>query len=458
MAMHLNVRVIGTLAVVLFSSAMISCNQEKCPDTPPIVQVRGQVLGLADNVAVVGALVQAMDVNGAPVGTTGVTDENGNYSLDIAEFVDEDGLLIDNAFTLRVQAQRFQEFPTDIRPALPIDTTDAVEETVEFEAKIQCQATVFAIENALTTVLLIALPGNTSALGSISGNVMGENNEGILVVAEGAAGAFTGYSDTAGKYTIFNVPTGAYTVNGYALGVQFIPANTSLGAGEIMTDVNLNPSADSLSNLSGNVQLVNPGTGSLTSVVLALESTFSDVSGRGKVPPGLRVGGVTGAFSIEAIPNGTYVVLAAFENDFLVRDPDQNIGGTELVTITLPDAVQGNNVVLPEGFKVTGALEVVSPGADGPEEITDLTPTFQWAEDSSEDGYEIWVLDSFGNELWRTEIPGVSGSSVVSLTYAGPALEPGIFYQFRVESFRERSGGRSAISATEDLKGVFFIL
>lgn len=40
--------------------------------------------------------------------------------------------------------------------------------------------------------------------------------------------------------------------------------------------------------------------------------------------------------------------------------------------------------------------------------------------------------------------------------YDGPALEIGMFYQFRATSFRERNGPRTAISTTEDLKGVFF--
>jgi len=33
-----------------------------------------------------------------------------------------------------------------------------------------------------------------------------------------------------------------------------------------------------------------------------------------------------------------------------------------------------------------------------------------------------------------------------------------MFYQFRATSFRERSGVRTHISSTEDLKGVFFFM
>ena len=118
----------------------------------------------------------------------------------------------------------------------------------------------------------------------------------------------------------------------------------------------------------------------------------------------------------------------------------------------------GNVGNLPEGFKVTGALAVIEPGADGPEEVTTPTPTLEWEDDSSEEGYEIHVFDAFGNEVWSDEIGPVSGSATVTQVYAGPALEAGMFYQFRITSFRERDAERTAISTTEDLKGVFFFL
>ena len=113
---------------------------------------------------------------------------------------------------------------------------------------------------------------------------------------------------------------------------------------------------------------------------------------------------------------------------------------------------------LPEGFKVTGALAVVSPGSDGPEQILTATPTFEWEDDSSEDGYQIRVIDAFGNETWNEEIGPVTGSATVTYAYAGPDLLPGMFYQFRTRSFRDKNGIRTSISTTEDLKGVFFYL
>jgi len=105
-------------------------------------------------------------------------------------------------------------------------------------------------------------------------------------------------------------------------------------------------------------------------------------------------------------------------------------------------------------FKVTGALDVVSPGANGPEQASSVTPTFTWDDDSSEKAYDLMVLDAFGAIVWQTSIPGVTGSPTVSVTYGGPALQSGMYYQFRAIS---RDAASNALSQTEDLKGVFYL-
>lgn len=409
--------------------------------------IRGVVLDLADQSLIEGALVQAVDINGAAVGTSGESNADGAYELTVPAVRHEEGAPVDGIYTLRVQAAAYQEFPTSIRPALPLDATTA-------EAGDEA----WVIENALTTVGLIHLPGDTADLGAISGQIVAENNAGVLVVAEGADTAFTGFSDSDGLYTVFNVPGGSYIVRGYAAGVQVNPATATLESGASKSGVDLTASPNSLSTVSGNVQIVNASGDAQTSVVLAVESTFVEAAARGTVPPGLRVGEVVGAFSIENVPDGRYVVLAAFENDALVRDPDQTIGGTAIVRLELPDPEMANDLILSEGFKVTGALAIIAPGAGGPEQILDTQPTLRWEDDSSEDGYEIRVFDAFGTEVWADETGPVTGSGEVAHSYAGPPLEPGMFYQFRVTSFRERSGERTAISSTEDLEGVFFYL
>ncbi len=121
----------------------------------------------------------------------------------------------------------------------------------------------------------------------------------------------------------------------------------------------------------------------------------------------------------------------------------------------LQEITVANAAVTVPGFKITGALDVVSPGAAGPEEVTG-TPNFSWKDDSSEDGYEVVVFDTFGKEIWRkADVPRVTGSGNVTQAYGGPALTPGQYYQFRAYSWRDKSGGKTYISATEDLKGVF---
>lgn len=413
----------------------------------PLV-IRGMVFDIATQMPIQGALIQAADINGAAVGTSGETDEAGNYTLTVPATRDPNGVPVDGVYTLRVQAQAYQEFPTAIRPALPLDAETATQEDGTW-----------VIENSLTIVALIPLPGDTSQLGWIKGAINADLNSGVLVIAEGQDEALTGFSDSEGHYTIFNVPAGSYTIQGYFAGLQLKAVQTSLTAGQQKTEVDLSQADRPLSTVSGDVQIVNAPGGSQTSVILAVESTFVDAAGRGKVPPGLRVGEITGAFTIPDVPDGRYVVLAAFENDMLVRDPDLSISGTTVVRITVPDPTQGNAITFSEGFKVTEALNVVRPGADQPQQVATPTPTLTWEDDSSEDGYIIRVFDSFGEQAWEDEMGPVSGSATVTHRYAGPALEVGMYYQFRVTSFRDtKNAGRVAISTTEDLKGVFFHL
>ena len=191
------------------------------------------------------------------------------------------------------------------------------------------------------------------------------------------------------------------------------------------------------------------GTG--TSVVLVVESTFNDMLKRGEVPPGLRAPKsgpptLTNTFMIEGVPDGKYVALAAFENDGLVRDPDTNIGGTQINHITIP----GTAMPLPS-FKITGALAVISPGAADVPDVAAAPVTFKWQDDSSEDAYTLDVFDSHGAEVWGPiNLPSVSGGNVTA-AYGGPALTGGQYYQFRATSMKKGV----PISQTEDLRGVF---
>lgn len=402
------------------------------------VLVEGRVVrASAPDQGVEGARVAGRDENGAPVSLgIAASDKDGKYALQVPATRKSDGTPAVPDLLLRADAPGFATFPSGLRVAIPIDVSSPVLED-----------NVYHVVNDSTTIALDALP-DASDLGSVSGKVLAESAGGTLVVAGGA----TALADRDGSYVVFNVPAGEQEVRGYARGLSLEPAHASVEADAETKNVDLAVSDAALGSVSGDVSFVN-ASAQTTSVVLVVESTFNDTLKRGEVPRGLRAFPVTGKYTFDQVPAGDYVVLAAFENDELVRDPDTAIGGTAIQHISV--AAAGVDV---QGFKITGALDVVGPGAEGPEAVPGNV-TFEWADDSSEDGYEVTVLDTFGNEVWKdTEVPRVTGSSSVTLAYGGPALDPG-YYQFRAVSWRsnKKGGGRTYISATEDLKGVFIV-
>jgi hypothetical protein len=402
----------------------------------PVI-VEGKVVRLDDpDVGIKGARVLARDENGASVSDIAVSTEDGSYKLKVPSARKEDGTPVLPELLLRADAAGFATFPGGLRIAIPVDVSTPTKNDSGYH-----------VTNASTTVALDEL-ADTTGLGSVSGKVIPKGSGGTLVVA----GASTGVADTDGTYVLFNVPAGDYDVRGYRQGLSLESAAASVTAGEETKDVNLAASEAALGAVTGTLSFVN-ATARTTSVVLVVESTFNDALARGEVPQGLRAYPVTGTYSFTDVPAGDYVVLAAFENDDLVRDPDMAIGGTAIQHISVADA----NVDV-TGFKITGALGVVSPGADGPEQVSGAI-SFEWADDSSEDGYEVTVLDTFGEQVWQNvDVPSVSGSTTVTAAYEGDALAPG-YYQFRAVSFRlsKSSDTRTYISATEDLKGVFIV-
>lgn len=408
------------------------------------VWIQGTVLSTEDGAPVEGAHVQARDADGAATGTSAVTAADGTYQLEVPAIRTDDGTPVQTEITLAAQAQNFDLFPSAVRPALPVDLAGS-----------QAGKDALVVQNAITEIRLMPLQGDLTANGIISGTLGGEDCAGVLVVAETQTVGYVGFSNAECEYTVFNVPAGACTVAGYASGVQFTPVTATVSAAAETTGVDLAVSNNPLRAVTGMVSIVNAPGGSVTSVILAVESTFTEGAAQVHVPRGLRVDNVSGDFSIENVPDGKYVVLAAYENDLLIRDPDTSIGGTTIVHITVPDASGTNTVTLPEGFKVTEALNVVSPGADVPEQVTQEGLAFIWMDDSSEKSYAIEVIDAFGNLVWETTIDGVSGGDgTASVEYAGPDLTEGMYYQFKVTSL---SNAGVPISTTEDLKGVFYL-
>lgn len=421
----------------------------------PVVFV-GRVVDTKTGEGIAGAHVIALDSEGSAATSVSITDPNGDYSLEVPVVRNDDGRPIDDTFTLDGSAQNYQSFPAGVRVALPITTRDA-----------DLANDGYVVDNALTQIGLIPLEAESRQVisGTITpaevddrGHAMSDVT-GVLVVASDGTRSFSGTTDKDGNFTIFNVEDGEYEVRAYAADLQVTPESVDVQA-EDVGGVTLKEEARGTVTVGGNVQIVNAPGGSETSVILVVQDTFDADAARGEVPRGLRapktgVPNVSGDFAIEGVPDGNYVVLAAYENDELVRDPDTNIAGTDFVTIVV-DGTEGPSMTISESFKVTEALEIFGPGPEGPEAVSSA-PTLSWADDSSEDWYEVRVFDAFGDEVWSSlDVSSVSGSDSVDVEYDGP-LEVGMYYQFRVQSWRQPGGGDAApISATEDLRGVFF--
>jgi hypothetical protein len=411
------------------------------------VQLQGKVFNLESKDAIAGAHVTALDENGAPTSPVVVTDAQGNFTLRVPSTrTDDKGAFESRKVTLRASAPDFVPFPQGIRPSLPIDTSAATREKEE-------PAAVAVVQGPLTQVGLIPVPAAEQGRASITGKLQLAAGQPPLVglaVAERGTGetaeAVTAVVGPQGNFTLFNVPAGSWTVRAYAKGQAFKPAAVEV-ASQPVKDVLLERVEGGLGTVSGSVNIVAAPGGSKTSVVLAVESTFNEALGRGEIPPGLRVGDVTNAFSIEGVPPGRYVVLAGFENDALVRDPDPNIAGTKTQRIVVPES--GGQVSIPESFKVTSAITLQEPGAQDGLAQTGATPTFRWAPYSSARTYNLWVLDAQGQEVWRQN--GLAAGTS-QLAYGGPALQPGGIYQWRLLAMGNLG---NPISITEDLRGVF---
>lgn len=410
----------------------------------PVV-LRGTVFDRADDSGIEGATVVALDANRSPASTVAVTNESGEYQIQVARQRDAHGDPMGGDVTLRADAAGFQTFPGGIRQALPIDVSDPVAEDG-----------LLVVQTVATDIGLVALRSGAGTNEIFGRAEVPSNATGVLVVAETSgsdAQGFTAIADRDGVYRIFNLPDDDYTVLGYAQGANYGARDASVSGGE-EARVDLSLSTDAPGTVTGGVQIVNPGAGEGTSYILVVESTFDEVLARGEAPPGLRAPGGTGlvdsgSWSIEGVPVGSYKVLGAFENDRLVRDPDFGQGNTEIVRV---EVTAGQAVEAP-GFKITGSLDVLSPGAEGAEEVTG-TPVFSWVDDSGEDRYAIEVFDTFGELIWSDpNVPKATGSDP-EVPYGGPPLESGMYYQFRVTSF---DGNDRPLSRTEDLKGVFFL-
>ncbi len=408
----------------------------------PVV-LGGKVFDLETDVALKGAHVLALNQEAMAVSDVAISAESGSYRLAVPARRDSKGKPVQQFYTLRASAQDYQAFPGGIRTALPVDASTAT----------NVDGT-WVIATPLTDIGLLKLPESEQGQPVISGQVRaGRRSAGVLVVAESDQKGHSAVSDLQGRYTIFNVPAGSYTVRGYAADVQIEPVEANVASADLK-DVDLLESNKGLADVSGKIQIVAASGSLATSVVLVVASTFNEIAERGEVPSGLRaprtgVPNIKGDWTIKGVPAGDYVILASFENDQLVRDPDIGKSGTEIVRLTVP--ASSEPIILDQSFKVTAALATVSPGSNLPEQVSEK-PKLIWGPMSNAERYSVIVFDALGKIVWSQDnLPPGKGSGNIEVMYGGP-LAPGMYYQFRATAHRKGS----PISTTENLKGVFF--
>ncbi|MFH1529998.1 MAG: hypothetical protein ABIK09_04580 [Pseudomonadota bacterium] len=415
-----------------------------------VVRLEGSVFDLLTDAPVVGALVMARNTGSSSASGVVTTAIDGTFAIEIPVVRNSHGdPATDDIYTFFVSARDYLSYPSLQRPVVPVTLTGFVPETSDDPHSA------WRFSSPLTVIGLLPVKDSDLGLAAMSGQVTAAGG-GALIVAECAAPPCPyGYTDLFGAFTLYNIPPGTYTVAAYRKGLyiekKVVDVSEDDLAGIELTDVSFGGGS-----ASGSVNIVNAPGGSKTSVVLIPESTFHETLVTGIVAPGLRAPApptapnVSGAFSITGIPKGRYVVLAAYENDGLVRDPDPGISGTQVVHFEI--SATTTSLAL-DAFKITEALAIVSPGGNGPEAVTGPF-SFVWKDDSSEDAYNLKLYDAYGDLVWEKQMDeGVSGGTNVDVPYDGPALVPGMTYQWKVVSYHK--GG--PIATTEDLRGVFYV-
>jgi hypothetical protein len=422
---------------------------------PPIT-IAGRVWDPVGLTSVAGARVVALDVNRAPVSTVAVTGTDGRYSVGVRAARDGNGNPVSQSVILRADAQGYETFPGGIRPALPIDLSRAGSGST--------------VSGPLTE---IALFPRSSGSAWIAGTVA-RTLPGIappLVVAEpesvATAAVGTGVADQNGSYAVYNLSEGVpYVVSAYARGANHPRVTTAaLAPGPSTVNVSAPAATPPTAGFTGNL-IFNNGATPPMQVSLVLESTYVTTLDRGASPPGLTVDVPAGAgtYAVSGVPDGRWVVLAAFGHDDKVRDVSGG-GNTAAPRVTM---AAGALVETPPGFKIRPSVELLSiggatVGADPVVTVSTATPEFRWAPGSgrgysSASTFRILVLDAFGGLAWTRDVDAVAPVTYGTGGSTAVPLAPGQFYQLRILAIAEASpvpDPFTQLSQTEDVLGVF---
>ena len=257
----------------------------------------------------------------------------------------------------------------------------------------------------------------------------------------GGGAGVTGIADRDGSYSIFNLAAGTeYVVTAYAKGANYVPVTTGpLASGD--NTVSLALAGPAGATITGDL-IFNRGATQNVEVTLVLESTYMSTLDRGESPPGLTVRGPgNDPYTFTGVPDGKYVVLAAFGLDGDVRDVSDG-GNTDAPRVTVQS---GAPVASTAPFKIVPAVELLTiggtvVGVDPIVVVTSEAPQFAWTKGNFDtQTYRVLVFDAFGNTVWSHDMAATTNDSVV---YAGSALQAGMPYQLRILAIKDSSSSR----------------
>ncbi|MEH0154456.1 carboxypeptidase-like regulatory domain-containing protein [Limibacter armeniacum] len=425
------------LSILMTSALIISCSDNDDDEGPTQGVVEGQVMSNEDSTPLEGVQVSVFDSDSnEPIGRTVKTDAEGNYSLDLNP----------GTYYLRLATLGYQEVPPLGVPAIPF--TIVVGETVQLDYELVKSA--------------------NQDVGAISGKIQGNGSalSGVLVIAtsEDGTNAYSSISDQDGNYTIWNLPAGTYGVKGWLKAYNSENVSTSVTVVAIIEETDINMSAGANGSINGTVKYLATGN---KDVDVSLIHPITQ-----QVIPGLSIS-TSGAFTLEGIPDGSYLARASFNNDTLVVDPDFIVKFGDPVV-----AVEGGTTSVSQGtsikdvldFAVTNSVQLDNPtnSADEivPVETNTTGLTFSWTPYSSASDYVVELQDLNGNVVWggfdtSGEIPlkNITTTST-SITYDGPALTAGKIYRWKVYASKDdqkSAAGWNLISVSEDQMGLIRI-
>lgn len=417
---------------LLASTIFIACNKDE-DEIPTTGYLKGSVKDAISNAAIADVNILVFDANtNAPTDKSVKTDASGNYKIE----------LLPGNYYLKLSKQKYNE--------IPAQGTSPVTAIVELDKETINDYTL--------------QPSSVTDGGYVSGMVSaaGKPLAGALVIVENAEKAYSSVTGTDGKYVIFNIPAGSYTAKAYIADFTSPQINATVVANTETTNLNLALTANAMGSLTGTISFLATTNGEVE-VALVHPLTKESI-------PGLSVKTLNGTYTLNKIPNGTYIARASFKNDGYVVDPDWIVkNGEPIVTLT--------GVALTQNFSVTGAVSLTSPTNDStttkPIEITSLTPTFSWAPYSSVNDYIIEVSDVNGNVIWggftknaevitKNIVIPKSQTSIVfnSDGKATAQLKKGVIYRWKIYASKDDAKeplGWKLISVSEDQRGLFIV-